>query len=127
MISSRESEISLHDRSGNHRLMLYTLLCSYAYLTQLMQSEAVGSAYQTWRRNWAGPKKEYSAGAIVWQLNDTWPVSSWAIIDYFVSLPLGNRISMCNCELADVMTVPPQTGLLFDRPVHAAHYARYPP
>jgi beta-mannosidase len=59
----------------------------YVYLTQLMQSEAVGSAYSTWRRNWKGPNREYSAGAIVWQLNDTWPVTSWAIIDYFVRSP----------------------------------------
>lgn len=49
----------------------------------MMQSEAVGSAYTTWRREWKGPGKEYSAGAVVWQLNDCWPVTSWAIIDYF--------------------------------------------
>jgi beta-mannosidase len=60
----------------------------YVYLTQLMQAEAVGSAYSTWRRNWKGPSKEYSAGAIVWQLNDTWPVTSWAIVDYFVRLTI---------------------------------------
>ena len=27
-----------------------------------------------------------TAGVIVWQLNDCWPVTSWAIVDYFVSI-----------------------------------------
>jgi hypothetical protein len=25
-----------------------------------------------------------TSGVIVWQLNDCWPVTSWAIVDYFV-------------------------------------------
>jgi beta-mannosidase len=74
---------------------------SYAFLTKLMQSEGVGNAYVHWRREWRGPGKEYvsmacargyrltcnaqNAGTLVWQLNDVWPVSSWAIVDYFVS------------------------------------------
>ena len=71
----------------------------YAFLTRLMQSEAVGLSYELWRRAWQGPKKEYvsrlswmvgifdgsqCAGVLVWQLNDCWPVTSWAIVDYFV-------------------------------------------
>ncbi|KAG8728628.1 hypothetical protein FRC12_021614, partial [Ceratobasidium sp. 428] len=28
--------------------------------------------------------KEYTAGALVWQINDCWPVTSWAIVDYFL-------------------------------------------
>lgn len=27
-----------------------------------------------------------NGGVIVWQLNDCWPVISWAIADYFVSM-----------------------------------------
>ena len=26
-----------------------------------------------------------TGGVIVWQLNDCWPVTSWSIVDYFVS------------------------------------------
>lgn len=40
----------------------------YIYATQLMQSEAVASAYRVWRRNWKGHGKEYSAGVLVWQV-----------------------------------------------------------
>ncbi|KAJ3841495.1 glycoside hydrolase [Lentinula raphanica] len=52
--------------------------------TQLMQSEAVGFAYQSWRRKWGGEGKQYTGGVLVWQSNDCWPVTSWAIADYFL-------------------------------------------
>ncbi|KDQ64291.1 glycoside hydrolase family 2 protein [Jaapia argillacea MUCL 33604] len=57
---------------------------SYVYYTQIMQAETLASAYRLWRRNWAGRGKEYTAGALVWQINDCWPVTSWAIVDYFL-------------------------------------------
>jgi hypothetical protein len=41
---------------------------SYVYYTQIMQAETVAAAYRAWRRNWAGPGKEYTAGALVWQV-----------------------------------------------------------
>ncbi|THH14093.1 hypothetical protein EW146_g6196 [Bondarzewia mesenterica] len=57
---------------------------SHVYNTQMMRSEAVSYAYRVWRREWRGRGKEYTAGVLVWQLNDCWPVTSWAIADYFV-------------------------------------------
>lgn len=33
-----------------------------------MQAETLASAYRLWRRNWAGKGKEYTAGALVWQV-----------------------------------------------------------
>ncbi|KAJ3922775.1 glycoside hydrolase family 2 protein [Lentinula edodes] len=57
---------------------------SYVYATQIMQAECLASAYRLWRRNWAGRGKEYTAGALVWQLNDCWPTTSWSIADYFL-------------------------------------------
>ncbi|KAJ7276352.1 beta-mannosidase [Mycena haematopus] len=57
---------------------------SYVYYTQVMQAETLASAYRLWRRNWAGKGREYTAGALVWQINDCWPVTSWAIADYFL-------------------------------------------
>ncbi|KAI7973455.1 hypothetical protein EIK77_000076 [Talaromyces pinophilus] len=58
-----------------------TTLAGYIYSTQLVQSEGLSTAYRSWRRDWQGPGKEYCAGALVWQLNDCWPVTSWAIAD----------------------------------------------
>ncbi|KAI9452082.1 beta-mannosidase [Russula earlei] len=57
---------------------------SYVYYTQIMQAETLAAAYRLWRRNWAGPGREYTAGALVWQMNDCWPVTSWSIVDYFL-------------------------------------------
>jgi beta-mannosidase len=46
------------------------------WATQLNQAHAVTYAIDHYRRWW--PR---TAGAIVWQLNDCWPVTSWAAID----------------------------------------------
>jgi beta-mannosidase len=45
------------------------VLRSYVYYTQIMQAEALAAAYRMWRRNWAGPGREYTAGALVWQVD----------------------------------------------------------
>jgi beta-mannosidase len=55
----------------------------YVYATQLVQAEALGTAYRGWRRRWGGPGRYACAGALVWQLDDCWPVTSWAIVDYY--------------------------------------------
>lgn len=49
-----------------------------------MQAETLASAYRLWRRNWKGRGREYTSGALVWQINDCWPTTSWAIADYFL-------------------------------------------
>jgi beta-mannosidase len=46
------------------------------WATQLNQARAVTYAIDHYRRWW--PR---TAGAVVWQLNDCWPVTSWAAID----------------------------------------------
>jgi len=57
-------------------------LDDYIYATQFVQSEALGAAYRGWRRRWHGPGRYAVAGALVWQLDDCWPVTSWAIVDF---------------------------------------------
>ncbi|KAL1410297.1 hypothetical protein Q8F55_004303 [Vanrija albida] len=57
---------------------------SYIYYTQIMQAECLAAAYRLWRRNWKGRGREYTAGALVWQINDCWPCVSWAICDYYL-------------------------------------------
>jgi beta-mannosidase len=54
----------------------------YIYATQFVQSEALATGIRSWRRCWRGPGREHTAGALVWQMNDCWPVISWAIVDY---------------------------------------------
>ncbi|WP_329221847.1 glycoside hydrolase family 2 protein [Streptomyces sp. NBC_01485] len=46
------------------------------YLTQVNQARAVATGIEHWRSHWP-----VCAGTIVWQLNDCWPVTSWAAID----------------------------------------------
>ncbi len=48
----------------------------FIYKTQLVQGEALKACLEHWRRN-----KFRTAGSIIWQLNDCWPVSSWSLID----------------------------------------------
>jgi hypothetical protein len=43
---------------------------SYVYYTQLMQAEAISTAFRLWKRNWKGRGREYTAGALVWQVKD---------------------------------------------------------
>lgn len=59
-------------------------LDSYTFATQLVQAEAMSSAIRSWMRNYRGPRRYATAGALVWQLNDVWPATSWALVDYFV-------------------------------------------
>ncbi|TFK38913.1 glycoside hydrolase [Crucibulum laeve] len=68
----------------NENFRLTADLETHVYNTQIMQSEAVSLAYRVWRREWRGKGKEYTSGVVVWQLNDCWPVVSWAIADYFM-------------------------------------------
>lgn len=58
-------------------------LPSYIYATQFIQAEAMGVAIRGWRRHW-GHLDEQTGGALLWQLNDCWPVTSWAIVDYML-------------------------------------------
>jgi beta-mannosidase len=89
------STIDFHNKADGHerRLGLYMAenfrftidpLENYVYYSQLLQAEALASAYRLWKRQWQGPKKEYCSGALVWQTNDCWPVTSWAICDYYL-------------------------------------------
>ena len=77
-----------HQRNGaaNGKIMAY-LAQTYRYpgsfddllyASQLLQAEAIRYGVEHWRRN-----RGRCMGAIIWQLNDCWPVASWASLDYY--------------------------------------------
>ncbi|MDC7240565.1 MAG: glycoside hydrolase family 2 protein [Spirochaetales bacterium] len=49
----------------------------FLYLSQVQQAWAMQTAVEYWRGN-----RPHCMGALYWQLNDNWPVASWASIDY---------------------------------------------
>lgn len=71
--------------SGNRKMLFYMAekyripnqFDDMLYMTQLIQAEGVRDAVEHWRRN-----RGRCNGAIYWQLNDCWPVNSWAGMDY---------------------------------------------
>ncbi|KAK7414438.1 hypothetical protein QQX98_006717 [Neonectria punicea] len=84
--------LDFHNKADGHERRIATYisenfqiapdLASWTYLTQLSQSEALLYAYRGWRRQWGDERR--CGGALVWQLNDCWPATSWAIVDYFL-------------------------------------------
>lgn len=89
------STIDLHNKADGHarRVAMYMNenlrysfepLESYIFYTQVLQAECITAAYKSFKRNWKGPGREECAGALVWQLNDCWPGTSWAIADYYL-------------------------------------------
>ncbi|WWC85605.1 uncharacterized protein L201_000469 [Kwoniella dendrophila CBS 6074] len=90
-----QSRISVNHNKADgfeRRLELYLMenfrhgfdMPSYIYYTQMIQAECLAAAYRLWRRNFKGRGKEYTSGALVWQINDCWPCVSWAIADYYL-------------------------------------------
>ncbi|SEW45676.1 beta-mannosidase [Cognatiyoonia koreensis] len=49
----------------------------FVYLSQVQQALAIKTAVTHWRS-----LKPHCMGTLIWQLNDTWPVCSWASLDY---------------------------------------------
>lgn len=91
----QSSTVDFHNKADGHerRIALYLVenmrygpdpLEQFVYATQLMQGECLASAYRLWKRQWKGPGREYCGGALVWQINDCWPVTSWSIADYYL-------------------------------------------
>jgi len=48
------------------------------YLSLVLQAEGIRYGVEHWRRN-----RDRVSGTLIWQLNDCWPVASWASLDYF--------------------------------------------
>jgi beta-mannosidase len=74
------------NKGGNERILTYMLreyrqpkdFESYVYLSQVQQAEIIKIGAEHLRR-----QRPRTMGSLYWQLNDCWPVASWASIDYF--------------------------------------------
>lgn len=76
-----------HQRSGIGNTTIMTYMLDWfrlptqfemtLWLSQILHGMAMKYAVEGWRRNM--PR---TMGALYWQLNDCWPVASWASIDY---------------------------------------------
>ena len=51
---------------------------NYIYATQILQADIIRYQVEHYRRN-----RGRCMGTLYWQLNDIWPVTSWASIDYY--------------------------------------------
>lgn len=51
---------------------------SFLYMSQVLQADAMKVAIEAHRRN-----RPFVMGTLYWQMNDTWPVASWAGMDYY--------------------------------------------
>jgi beta-mannosidase len=58
----------------------------FVYCSQFLQAEAMKYAYNHWRREFRGEGEENCSGILVWQLNDIWPATSWALVDVDMNL-----------------------------------------
>ncbi len=85
-IFSRVMEMHQRNVAANGKILNY-LSATYLYpadfdrllyASQLLQMEAIRYGVEHFRRH-----RGHCMGAVVWQLNDIWPVASWASIDYF--------------------------------------------
>ena len=84
--------IDFHNKADGHERRIATYLVEnvrtatkledYIHLTQLIQCEALMFGYRGWRKQWGHDRQ--CGGALVWQLNDCWPVTSWSIVDYYL-------------------------------------------
>jgi beta-mannosidase len=74
------------NKGGNERILTYMLreyrepkdFAAFVYLSQVQQAEIIKIGAEHLRR-----QRPRTMGSLYWQLNDCWPVASWASIDYY--------------------------------------------
>lgn len=87
-IFSRIMEMHQRCKGANKKILTYLAdtfkypneFGTMLYASQLLQAEAIRYGVEHLRRN---RNDNRCMGALYWQLNDIWPVASWASIDYF--------------------------------------------
>ncbi len=77
----------------------------FVYLSQVQQGLAIETAVTAWRAD-----KPRCMGTLYWQLNDTWPVASWASLDYGGGWKLLHHLAKRFYEPLHVSVVPNEGG-----------------
>jgi len=78
---------------------------NFVYLSQVQQGIAIKTAVDYWRS-----LKPHCMGALYWQLNDTWPVASWASLDYGGSWKVLHYMARRFFQPVTVAAIPSQDG-----------------
>ena len=81
---------------------------NFVYLSQVQQGLAIQTAVSFWRS-----LKPHCMGSLIWQLNDTWPVCSWASLDYGGGWRLLHHMARRFHAPVHVTVVPGENGFLF--------------
>lgn len=84
-VFSRVMERHQRNEGANGKILQYLSMTylypstfeNLLYASQLLQADAIRYGVEHFRRN-----RGQCMGAIYWQLNDIWPVASWASLDY---------------------------------------------
>ncbi len=81
VMEKHQRNASANGRIASYLSAMYlypSSLDGFVYASQLLQGQAIQYGVEHWRRN-----RGRCMGAVVWQLNDCWPVVSWSSIDYY--------------------------------------------
>jgi beta-mannosidase len=79
---------------------------NFVYLSQVQQGVAIKTAVTHWRS-----LKPHCQGTLYWQLNDTWPVCSWASLDHGGNWKLLHHMAKGFFEPVTVVAVPTGEGI----------------
>lgn len=81
----RSPAVQWHNKTGKPFEQFFDMVClhyptpksleDWVYYSQLNQRDALRFGIEHYRRSW------FCRGTLIWQLNDCWPVQSWAVLD----------------------------------------------
>ena len=77
----------------------------FVYLSQIQQGLAIKTAVEFWRS-----LKPHTMGTLYWQLNDTWPVASWASLDHGGGWKIMHHMVQRFYQPAAIFAVPSADG-----------------
>lgn len=99
-----EGNLKLERGLGDH-LPKWENIDDWHWATQLNQARAIGFGIEHFRS-----LSPLNRGAIIWQLNDNWPVVSWAAVDAFgIRKPLWHTLRRVYADR--LLTIQPRDGV----------------